>query len=490
MPVPAWFSDAKLGIFVHWGLYSLPAYAPTVGGDLRRSIAARGFRAHFAENPYAEWYLNGLRIAGSSTAAYHRRCYGELPYEGLAPRFDAAAERWDPAAWAGLFAAVGARYVTVVAKHHDGFCLWPTTVPHPRLGRYAARRDVVGELASAVRARGLRLGLYYSTALDWSVQPEPIRDVVSFLTNGPTSPDYARLCDAQLVELVDRYAPSQLWADLGYPARGALDAVIAHYRARVPDGVINDRWAQPSPWLRRLLLAEPLGALSRRTTRAVADAVGRALLSRATLFSPPARHADFVTPEYATFPAVHAAPWEATRGLGGSFGYNREETAAHHLDGDGLVHLLLDVVAKGGNLLVNVGPTAEGDIPALQRAPLEALGRWLAVHGEAIFATRPDGDGVARTRCGREVRRTRRGDVRYLAVLGRPRGRDVTIPVDLRGDHAIEALGAGPVAARRDAAALTLAVPDGAGPAIVYRCTPRGASRGVARSTRTSHGVP
>lgn len=159
--VPAWFHDAKLGIFIHWGLYLAPGWAPLTG-ELFEVAETIGWEALFGQNPYAEWYLNSLRIEGSLTYRHHLETYGpDLSYDDFVPMFNEAIKRWDPGAWASLFRQVGAHYVVLVTKHHDGFLLWPSQRTSPYKKDYRTSRDIVGELATAVRDH-MRMGFYYS----------------------------------------------------------------------------------------------------------------------------------------------------------------------------------------------------------------------------------------------------------------------------------------------------------------------------------------
>ncbi len=157
--VPNWWSDAKLGIFVHWTPASVPAFAP-VDADIGALLQSSRPDA-LASSPYAEWYENSLRFPDSPAAQHHREVYGTRPYAQFAVDWEAALEQWDPHAWAARFAATGARYVVFVAKHSDGYCLWPTAVANPQRPGWHCQRDVVGEMAEAVRAAGMRFGLYY-----------------------------------------------------------------------------------------------------------------------------------------------------------------------------------------------------------------------------------------------------------------------------------------------------------------------------------------
>ena len=154
---PDWFRDAKLGLLVHWGVYTVPGWAPLP------DPSARGGRADDVPVHYfAEWYQASAAAPGTPTARHHQQVYGGRPYASFRPAFESAVATWSPDGWADLFAAAGAKYVVMVAKHHDGFALWPSRVRHPREERWRSSRDVVGELGAAVRSRGLRYGLFYS----------------------------------------------------------------------------------------------------------------------------------------------------------------------------------------------------------------------------------------------------------------------------------------------------------------------------------------
>src|ERR1700760_4859452 len=163
-PLPQWYADAKLGIFIHWGLYSVPGWAPL-------SHPEHDFRNidYIKNNPYAEWYYNVMRIDGSPTQAYHREHYGAgYSYYNFAPVFNEEITKWKPDQWATIFHDAGARYVVLTTKHHDGFTLWPSSIANPTLpkDRQHASRDIVGELTAAVRKQDMRMGLYYSGGYD------------------------------------------------------------------------------------------------------------------------------------------------------------------------------------------------------------------------------------------------------------------------------------------------------------------------------------
>ena len=417
-PVPDWYQDAKLGIFVHWGLYSVPGWAPTAGayGQVQ---AREGWAAWFARNPYAEWYQNSLRIEGSPTHQHHLRTYGAgFAYRDFVPLFNRAIEAWDPEEWAALFERAGARYAVLTTKHHDGFLLWPSRYPNPNLQGYGSGRDLVGELSAAVLRHGMRMGLYYSGGLDWTFDQRPVRDLVDLLATVPQGEDYVAYADRHWRELIMRYRPAILWNDIGYPAAADLKALFADYYNEVPGGVVNDRWSQFRGTGSRILHSRPVRAV-------LSWAIGRALARGA---SPPGGGLyDFRTPEYTSFDRITIQKWEATRGIGYSFGYNQNEGPEHCLPVEELIRSFADIVSKNGNLLLNVGPMAGGTIPELQRERLLGLGRWLEVNGEAIYGTRPWVHAEGRTRDGIGVRFTQDGKALYAILLDKPRGGQVTL---------------------------------------------------------------
>ncbi len=411
---PEWFNDAKLGIFVHWGLYSVPGWAPTTG-PLPEVVATQGWRGWFGRNPYAEWYMNSILIPGSPSAEYHAAHYGvDFAYEQLAPQFNAALADWDPSAWADLFAAAGARYVVLTTKHHDGFLLWPSAHPNPSKPDYHAQRDLVGDLTAAVRERAMHMGLYYSGGLDWTFNDQVIADITDLFVGTPQSQDYVAYANAHLRELTDRYAPAVLWNDIAYPAAADLPELFAYYYNSVPEGVVNDRFIQ-------------VGAPSTEASPAAA------LPDAPELTLPRPAHFDFRTPEYATFDEIRAEKWESCRGLGFSFGYNRNETIDTMLAPAELIRSFVDIVSKNGNLLLNVGPTGDGMILTEQRERLLALGGWLATNGAAIYGTRPWSRAEGRTADGTPARFTQSGGALYATLLDTPPEHQVLIE-GLRAD--------------------------------------------------------
>ena len=389
--VPQWFEDAKLGIFVHFGLYSVPAWAPPTG-----ELGKVDWNKWFIENPYAEWYLNTLRIVDSPTYKHHIATYGSnFDYYRFAGDFNKGLEKWQPERWASLFKKTGARYVVLTTKHHDGFRLWPSAIQNPHAnGRdLSAKRDIVGDLASAVRASGMKMGLYYSGGLDWTFTSEPIRNRHDLLARVPQSQEYASYADAHWRELIERYQPSVMWNDISYPKLGQIPQIFARYYNTVSDGIIDDRFGAP--------------------------------------------FADYTTPEYAKYDEITRKKWESCRGLGFSFGYNQVEGPEQVIAPDKLVALLVDVVSKNGNLLLNVGPKSDGTISEIQMDRLNKLGDWLGVNGEAIFGSRPWVRPAATAPDGTDVRFTRRGNSLYVLFLGRPERSTLTVPSVRAADGAL-----------------------------------------------------
>ena len=376
---PSWYRDAKFGIIIHWGLYSVPGWAPLDDSVVRLLEAGQeGPDGDAASDPlarhsYAEWYQNSALLDGP-TRAHHRATYGDRDYGDFRGAFADAVHQWSPHAWAELFAASGAGYIIPVSKHHDGFLLWPSTIPNPNRPGWATTRDVIGELGEAVRAHGLRYGLYYSGAPDWTFAHLPIRRMIDVGSSIPDTHEYARYVDAHWRELMSRYRPSILWNDIRYPPRAAPDRLIADYYAEFPDGVVNDRFGTARP--------------------------------------------DVRTPEYARRRDIDPDVWETVRAAGISFGWNRQET--EFLSVGDLAWLLADVVSKNGNLLLGVTPDDRGEIPPASGTwRFAGSGRWRPTTVKPSSGAAVD-DGGGDHRYGHPVRFTCRHDVVDGIVPGAP----------------------------------------------------------------------
>ena len=321
---PQWFSDAQLGIFIHWGIYSVPAFASKEG--------------------YAEWYYRGL-MTNDDRKAFQERVYGkDFQYEDFVPMWKA--ELWNPDEWAELFKKSGAKYVLLVSKHHDGYCLWPSRYsPGWNSVETGPHRDICGELTEAVRKQGLKMGFYYSLPEwkseihRWYVDPD---DSIGTYVDTHMIP--------QLKELITAYKPTILFTDGEWRNSAkqwrATELISWYYNTVGEEAIVNDRWGDGQ------------------------------------------RHG-FRTPEYSAGITLTDRPWAECRGLGRSFGLNRNELLENYMTSDELIRHFCVLVAAGGGMTLNVGPAADGKIPLLQQERLLDLGKWLAINGEAIYGTRP-----------------------------------------------------------------------------------------------------
>jgi alpha-L-fucosidase len=460
--IPQWFEDAKLGIFIHWGPASVPAYAygpPLQPGELEQVMFGDSPRKDL---PYAEWYLNAMNYPDSETARHHAQTYGDAPYTDFKPVYEQRVdEKWDPEAWAELFQNAGARYVVLVTKHHDGYTLWPSEITNPHRENWGSPRDMVGELAAAVRARGMRFGTYYSTGLDWSFlmynDGDRIQDI---MRSAPASQDYADYVYAQMAELIDLYHPDVLWADIGYPSKGRQSELFEYYFSKVPDGTVNDRWGA----------VDVLGQIASIPGATwVMKTLGKMMLAnQSSVMEDDPDRPGFKTAEYDSFSDIPPFKWEATRGLGGSFAYNTNETAADMLTGAELIDYVVDTVSKNGNVLINVGPDSYGQIPTIQQTPLLKLGAWLSTNGEAIYGTSP---WIRyKNQRGRELRYTQTDDALYAIVIGEAAEGSITIESPGISWEELDVLGAQVVGVEEHEGQITLNIDRSLpGPAVVVR---------------------
>ncbi len=410
-PCAEWYDQAKFGIMVHWSLFSVPAYAYCSGKTLHELAEKDGSGSanSMKYTPYAEWYQNALRIPGSPVEKHHQETYGlEFSYADFQPIFEKEAMKANMAQWADLFQKAGAKYVVLVTKHHDGYCLWPSHVRNPQRENYFSKRDFVGELTRAVRARGMKMGLYYSGIFDWTFKTFPLDNMEGWIRQSLVTDTYAKYATDQIYELIERYQPDILWNDLGYPAQTDIYEIFDHYYSQVPDGVINDRWRQISvPEENRE--AEIVRMAQQMEQAMVSNGLSGTLGCDC--------HRDFCTVEYRNVDKVLPYKWEEVRGVGMSFGYNAEEPEEHMLQPAAAIEMLADIISKNGNLLLNVGPMVDGTIPEPQIKVLEAIGAWLQTNGEAVYGTRPWSRPSCKTKEGMEVRFTSTGDSLYAIVL-------------------------------------------------------------------------
>ena len=398
--VPEWYRDAKFGIFIHWGVYSVPAFGN-------------------------EWYPRNMYNEGSDEYRHHLATYGpqdKFGYKDFIPLFKA--EKYDPAAWAQLFKEAGAKYVVPVFEHHDGFAMYDCGLSDWTAAKIGPKRDLFGELAKAVRQEGLHLGAsshrvehnffletgrkvrsdvndpqnaaLYGPAHKWLANKDgtPLANDFTYVSQAWTSDWLARAA-----EIVEKYHPDVMYFDwwIGQASvRPALIRFAAFYynsnlQAGRPEGVINFKdYAMPA-------------------NAGVLD------IERGQLGN--------IRPLY----------WQTDTSVSNkSWGYIENDT---YKSPESIVHQLADIVSKNGNLLLNIGPRSDGTIPEPVQQVLRAVGGWLNVNGEAIYGSRPwriFGEGPTKVVEGsfhdedtrpytaEDFRFTTKGNVLYAIELGWP----------------------------------------------------------------------
>jgi alpha-L-fucosidase len=331
-PTPQWWLDAKFGIFIHWGVYSVPAFSEV--------------------GRYSEWYwmdlMNPKRGSHKFVKPFHDRVYGkDFTYPEFVPQF--TCELFAPDQWAEVFQDSGAKYVVLTSKHHDGYCLWPSKEADKSWGRpwcstnSGPKRDLVGELTAAVRKTDVRMGLYYSI-YEW-FNPLYKKD--------KPAPYVDQVLVPQFKDVVNRYAPSVVFVDGEWDHPAATwksPALLSWLFSESPckgEVVINDRWGKGDRH----------------------------------------KHGGYYTTEYGAGLPNADNPWEENRGMAHSFGYSRTERFKDYNSSESLIYMLIDIVSRGGNFLLDIGPTADGRIPPLMEERLAEIGDWLEVNGEAIYGT-------------------------------------------------------------------------------------------------------
>ncbi|MCS4484302.1 alpha-L-fucosidase [Gleimia sp. 6138-11-ORH1] len=342
---PQWFLDAKLGFFIHYGLYSIPAWAYQPQGETIPLEDA------YTYHQYAEWYANTYRIENSPCRKFHEASFGVgTSYEDFADRFTPQADKLTETV--KLLVAAGAKYLVPTAKHHDGFCLWDTQTTDFNSAKRGAKLDVIDLITKLTREAGVKVGIYFSGALDWHCADfPPIQSDREIFTYRRNDPAFARYAAAQLTELIDRFKPELLWNDIDWPDAGksntkySLSQLLKTFFTKTPEGIVNDRWGIP--------------------------------------------YHGYLTREYTHVANIIEKPWEATRGLGKSFGVNHHEADTDFLTLKGLLLYFTDVVSKGGNLLLNVGPNADGSLEPRQATLIRGLGKWMERYGKFIYGSRP-----------------------------------------------------------------------------------------------------
>ncbi len=325
-PIPQWFKDSKFGIFIHWGVYAVPGWS--------------------TKGNYAEWYQQGLQTNDTARQKFHKAKFGNRTYYDLANDFKA--ELFNPGEWAKVFEQSGAKYIVLTSKHHDGFTLWPSKEADKTWGfkwnavDIGPKRDLLGDLFKAVRKTSVHAGMYYSL-YEW-FNPLWKSDKNKYATEHVWP---------QMKDLINTYQPDVFWTD------GDWDAPAETWKSQefltwlynespVKDKiVVNDRWGSGIRF----------------------------------------KHAGIYTPEYQPDLDFEDHYWEESRGMGYSYGYNREEDAWDYNSTQSLVLQLIDKVSRGGNFLLDIGPDEHGKIPPIMQERLLQMGEWLKINGEAIYNT-------------------------------------------------------------------------------------------------------
>lgn len=432
--VPTWYADAKFGIFIHWGVYSVPAFGN-------------------------EWYPRNMYIQGSEEFKHHVETYGPqslFGYKDFIPQFTAT--EFDADEWAGLFKKSGAMYVVPVAEHHDGFAMYDCSYSEWNAVKMGPKRDIIGELAAAVHKQGLVFGLSSHRAEHWwflnggmqfdsDVQDPRYSDFYGPAQPKETQPDQAYLDNWLLrtCELVDKYKPQLVWFDwwIEEPAFEAYRQKFAAY--------YYNRGVQ---WKKGVAINYKNQAFPEGT--AVYD-IERGQLA-----------------------GIRPILWQTDTAISkNSWGYvkNQDYKTAEALVGD-----LADIVSKNGVLLLNVGPRSDGTIPEPEQQILLEIGEWLAVNGEAIYGTntwKVYGEGPTQVSegsfadtkrppfTGEDIRFTTKGEALYVIILAWP-GEQVTVkslrtasPLWDKEISGVSLLGhKGRLERSRDESGLTIRMPD------------------------------
>lgn len=402
--VPGWYKDAKFGIFIHWGVYSVPAFG-------------------------SEWYPRQMYRQGSDEYKHHLATFGppaKFGYKDFIPRFTAG--HFDPNQWADLFQAAGAKYVVPVFEHHDGFAMYNSGLSDWTVVKMGPRRDVYAELAAAIRKRGLRLG-----ASSHRIEHDFFLDGGRKIESDVNDPRFAAF-----------YGPAHAWLeghktlleDFTYVSDAYLDDWLARDAEIVekydPDIMYFDWWiGQPRA---RAHVAEFASFYYNR-----AASQGKIPVINYKL-SAMEEHSAVLDLERGQLSGIRQLYWQTDTSISNkSWGYIQNDSFK---SGENIVDQLVDIVSKNGNLLLNIGPRSDGSIPQQVQDTLRDVGSWLAINGEAIFGTRPwtsFGEGPTAVVAGQfhdtdtkgytpqDFRFTTKGDSLYAIELGWPASGEAVI---------------------------------------------------------------
>jgi alpha-L-fucosidase len=420
---PKWNMDDKFGIFIHWGVYAVPAAG-------------------------SEWYPRNMYNKKSNLFEHHKKNWGDqskFGYKDFIPKF--RAEKWDPDEWAELFKRSGARYIVPVAEHHDGFAMYDSSHTKWNSVKMGPKRDICGELAKAVRKRGMKFGVSTHYAWNWryyfkdnsfdNVNPAYAGLYgINHPPKAPASPEFIAHWYARTKELIDKYKPDLLWFDFGfcYPEfeQDRKNIAAYYYNKGIEwnkSVVLNyKRWTKPADGVTKVAFPPGAGTLDLEREKS---------------------------------PNIRKFFWQTDTSISKkSWGYIEND---EFKSPDRLVDDLIDIVSKNGCLLLNIGPRADGTIPQQAQDILLVIGRWLKGNGAAIYGTRPwkiSGEGPTGTAEGhlsegknkpytaKDIRFTQDGKNLYAIILDWPKNSEVFIKslnsntaVGTTGIKSIEMLG-------------------------------------------------
>jgi alpha-L-fucosidase len=456
--VPAWFYEAKFGLFMHWGLYSVPAH-------------------------HNEWYEKHMYGADRRWHVEHFGPPDKFGYKDFIPLF--TQEKFDAAAWAALFKKSGAKFVVPTAQHHENFAMWDSKVTPFNAKAMGPHRDLIGELAAAVRQEGLKFGVSNHGIENFQFINPPA-DLAADLKAkqadlyDPKWADFYNVADRsdaacekflvnwyeRNVELIDKYQPDMLWFDNGVDQR-YLDPlklrVAAYYYNRAA------QWGKE---------------VSISTKKAAYAPGGNNLQTIGSII-------DFEKIGSRSPAGIRPGAWQVDHPIGTTWGY----TSDMRVSGPAaIIDALVDTVSKNGVLLLNLSPKADGTIPPEQQDTLLAVGEWLGVNGEAIYGTHnwiKFGEGGGRGQTGLNVRFTVKGETLYAIVLGNWTGGEVNIAPMAAGQVGAGKIasvtllgGVGELAFTHDAAGLKVTLPAAAPCKYAYALKITGLKMNPSTNTR------
>lgn len=360
--IPAWYDDAKIGLSMHWGVYAVPAWAPREKGI-----------------SYAEWYGYRMKDVKNPTYDYHREKYGEnFTYDQFIPLWKA--ESFNPDEWARFAKKMGAKYMFITSKHHDGFCLWPSKYTDRNAMKMGPHKDILGAYFKAARKEGLKVGLYYSL-YEW-YNPLYTGKQIPYAGLKKVNNYVDDFMIPQIKELIDLYHPDFFYFDGEWDHSESfwkMKATVAYYyneaAKRNQEVFVNDRFGKGER----------------------------------------GKHGDLFNVEYNYEKGSEGLlnhKWSYWQGIAKTFGYNADTDQEDCLSPKEFIDKVVNGVSHNGNFDINVGPTAAGIIPEYEQHPLLKLGEWLNVNGEAIYGTR-----FWTTQQENDARFTAKGDYLYAIFL-------------------------------------------------------------------------